>query len=141
MTAENFEHYLPLVDSVKHYGARRRVHQKPLFPGYVFARVHDELKARIYQQELLVRAIPVDDEKLLLRQLDEVKLVLASGVELAVHPLIKKGARVKITGGPLRGLEGVIDDPAHPKGIVIAVDVLQQGLLIRMPLSDLRALP
>ena len=40
-----------------------------------------------------------------------------------------------------RGLVGVVDDPKNPKGIVLSVDVLQQGLLVRMPLADLQLLP
>jgi hypothetical protein len=44
-------------------------------------------------------------------------------------------------GGPLHGLIGVVDDPANPQGIVLAVDVLQQGLLVKLPLENLQALP
>jgi transcription antitermination factor NusG len=55
--------------------------------------------------------------------------------------LLKKGTRVKVTGGPLYGIEGIVDDPANPKGVIIAVDVLQQGLLVRMQLEHLQILP
>jgi hypothetical protein len=48
---------------------------------------------------------------------------------------------VKVAGGPLHGIEGTVDDPANPKGVVIAVDVLQQGLLVRMPMEQLQILP
>jgi len=44
-------------------------------------------------------------------------------------------------GGPLHGLEGVIDNPANPKGIILSVDVLQQGLLVKVPAANLRPLP
>ena len=44
-------------------------------------------------------------------------------------------------GGALDGLEGFVDDPANPQGIVISVDVLRQGLLVRMPVENLVALP
>jgi transcription antitermination factor NusG len=60
---------------------------------------------------------------------------------LSLHPLLKKGTRVKVTGGPLYGIEGIVDDPANPKGVIIAVDVLQQGLLVRMQLEHLQILP
>ena len=39
------------------------------------------------------------------------------------------------------GIEGIVDDPANPKGVIIAVDVLQQGLLVRMQLEHLQILP
>jgi hypothetical protein len=41
----------------------------------------------------------------------------------------------------LHGLEGYIDNPANPLGIVVSVDVLQQGLLVRLPLENLQLLP
>ena len=62
LSAEAFEHYLPLVSSIRRYPRETKRFTKPLFPGYVFARVPAAGKARIYQQELLARAIPVDDE-------------------------------------------------------------------------------
>jgi transcription antitermination factor NusG len=141
LVAEHFEHYLPLIASVRRYGAQTKRFSKPLFPGYVFARFGRERKSRVYQQDLLARVITVGDEAKFLRQLADVKLIVASGLELSLHPLIKRGSNVRVVSGPLRGLVGVVDDPANPKGIVLAVDVLQQGLHVRMPLADLQLLP
>jgi len=141
MSAEHFEHYLPLVTSVRRYAKETKHFTKPLFPGYVFAQVPVESKARIYQQDLLARAIQIDDEAKFLRQLQDVRTLVDSGLMLSLHPLVKKGARARVVGGPLRGLEGIIDDPANPNGIVLCVDVLQQGLLVKVPLDDLEALP
>lgn len=138
---EGFAHYLPLIRSVRRYGAQQKAFTKPLFPGYVFVRIEPAKKTRIYQQDLLVRAMPVENEPVFLRQLEDVKAVCASGLEAAVHPLMKKGRHVRVVGGPLHGLEGYVDDPANPQGIVVSVDVLQQGLLVRLPLASLQLLP
>jgi transcription antitermination factor NusG len=141
MRAEKFEHYLPLVDSVRKYAQQTKHFTKPLFPGYVFAEVPVEMKPRIYQMDLLARAIIVDDVPKFLRQLADVKAIVASGFELSVMPLLTKGRRARILGGPLHGLEGIVDNPSNPKGIVLAVDVLQQGLLVRVPAGQLQPLP
>ena len=141
MAAEKFEHYLALVESVRRYGMQVKKFTKPLFPGYVFAQVPVELKSRIYQQDLLARAIIVTDVAKFLRQLEDVKAIVASGYKLSVMPLMTKGRRVMVIGGPLNGLIGLIDDPTNPQGIVLSVDVLQQGLLVKMPVELLRALP
>lgn len=141
MAAERMEHYLPLMDSVRRYAQQTKRFTKPLFPGYVFARVPAERKARIYQQDLLARAIPVADEAQFLSQLGQVRSMVASGYELTVLPLLTKGRRVRVAGGPLHGLEGYVDDPTHPSGIVISVDVLRQGLLVKLPLENLIVLP
>lgn len=141
MKAEKFEHYLPVYDSVRKYGTQTKRFTKPLFPGYVFAKVPAEKKARIYQQDLLARAITVEDESRFLQQIEEVKKIVASGFELSVMPLLTKGRRVKIVGGPLHGLEGFVDNPANPQGVVISVDVLQQGLHVKVPAEQLEPLP
>lgn len=141
LTREGFDHYLALLDSVRRYGTQKKVFTKPLFPGYVFAQITPEKKNRIYQQDLLVRALMVENEPVFLRQLTDVKAVCASGYEAALHPLIRKGTRVRVSGGPLNGLEGYVDDPQNPRGIVVSVDVLQQGLLVRLPLESLQPLP
>jgi transcriptional antiterminator RfaH len=141
MAAEKFEHYLALVESVRRYAQQTKRFTKPLFPGYVFAKVPVEKKARIYQQDLLARAITVEDEARFLQQLGDVKAIVASGLELSVMPLLTKGRRVKIIGGPLHGLEGFVDDPTNPQGIVLSVDVLRQGLHVKMPAEHLQVLP
>ncbi|MDF3056083.1 MAG: NusG antitermination factor [Rariglobus sp.] len=141
LTAEGIEHYLPLVESVKRYGKQTKRFTKPLFPGYVFARVLLGDKPRIYQQDLLARAIPVGNETLFLQQMTDVRAIIASGFELTLLPLIQRGTRVRVTSGPLWGLEGVVDDPANPKGIIVAVDVLQQGLHVCMSIENIEPLP
>ena len=141
LKAEGFEHYLPLITSVKRYGKSTKRFTKPLFPGYVFACVVIESKSRIYEQDLLARAIPVEHQAKFLRQLEDVRTIVASGLELTVRPLMKRGTRVRVSSGPLWGLEGVVDDPANPQGIILSVDVLQQGLLVKMPLESLEILP
>lgn len=141
LAIEKFDHYVALVESVRRYGTQKKVFTKPLFPGYVFARIIPEKKERIYQQDLLVRALPVENETVFLRQLDDVRAICASGYEAALHPLIQRGTRVRVATGPLKGLEGFVDDPVNPRGIVVSVDVLQQGLLVRLPLENLLPLP
>lgn len=140
LRAEGFVHYLPLVTSIKHYERQTKRYTKPLFPGYVFTRLPEGLRSRLYQQDLLARIIPTDDQAGLLRQLQDVQRILSAGFELSPHPTLKRGDLVKVSGGPLHGLEGRIDDPANPQGIVVSVDVLQQGLLVKIPISQLQPL-
>ncbi|WP_438482819.1 transcription termination/antitermination NusG family protein [Oleiharenicola lentus] len=136
-----FEHYLPLIQSVRKYGEQTKTFTKPLFPSYVFTRIEPANKNQIYQQDLLVRALIVENEAQFLQQIETVRIVCASGLEAAMHPLVKKGTHVRVRGGPLNGLEGYVDDPTNPQGIVVSVDVLRQGLLVRLPFESLQLLP
>lgn len=132
MEQEHFEHYLPLTLSVRRYGTHTKKFTKPLFPSYVFARFPPSEKLRAHKQDHLVRVLPVDNERIFLNQLEGVKALIASGLELSLCPPLKKGMRVKVTAGPLWGVEGIVDDPENPKGIVIAIDILRQGVHARI---------
>ena len=141
LTASRIAHYLPLVESVRHYASgQKKRFTKPLFPSYVFAHVPLEKQPRIYEQQLLVRTLKVENERLFLFQIEQVKLVVASGLAVALSPLLQKGKKVRIIAGPLRGLEGIIDNPAHAQGIVVALDVLQQGVLVKIPAEQMEPL-
>jgi transcriptional antiterminator RfaH len=138
MAAEGFTHDLPVGKVQRRYGARIRVHTKPIFPGYVFAQVPNDAKPRCYQQNLLVRLIEVNNEPRFLSQLEDVRRIAASGLETAVRKLFPKGHTVQVVSGPLRGMQGVVDDPDRPGGVIIMIDALQQGLLVKIPAIDLR---
>ncbi|KXU33992.1 hypothetical protein AXK12_08115 [Cephaloticoccus capnophilus] len=152
MQAHGFEHYLPLVRSERRYGARIKVFTKPLFPGYVFAKIPPEKKPLIYQQDLLARAFEVEDVPRLLAQLDDIRALLASGLDFTLKPLLTKGRRVRIISGPLKGVEGFVEAPessgkhhgsggGNTSGVLLSIDVLQQGLLVPVPAADLKVLP
>ncbi|MEO8864852.1 MAG: transcription termination/antitermination NusG family protein [Opitutaceae bacterium] len=141
LTAAELPHYLPLVTNVHRYVSSTRKFTKPVFAGYVFAQVAPLYQPRIYQQDLLAQAIEIEDEAHFLHQIEQVRAIVASGYALSVRPLLKCGRRVKISAGSLRGLEGDVDDPTNPQGIVLAVDVLQQGLLVKVPSANLQILP
>lgn len=137
MEAVATEHYLPLVGTERRYGTRVRMSEKPLFTGYVFARMRRDHKPLAYQGDLAARIFIVEDEASFLRQLADVKALVASGFEITLHPLLRKGVRVRVVAGPLRGMEGLVDDIKNPNGIVIAMDVLQQGVHVKVSAQDL----
>lgn len=141
LVIERIPYYLPLTQSIRRYRQQTKRFTKPLFPGYVFTCVEHDRRARVFQQNLLANIIAIDDEPRFLRQLQDVRTILASGFELAVLPLLTRGRRVKIVGTPLHGLEGFVDDPSNPQGVVLSVDVLRRGLLVKVPAENLQALP
>lgn len=138
LTAAGVSHELPLVRSQRRYGARVRVHAKPLFPGYVFVQVADERVRECYQQNLLVRLIPVADERTFTRQLEEIRRIMDSGLDAVVTPLFEQGCTVRVASGPLRGLVGVVENSGRLDGVVVFLDVLQQAVRVKIPAMDLR---
>ncbi len=138
---EAIEHDLPLVRSVRRYATQTKRFTKPLFPGYVFANVPSHLTSRLYQGDFVANLIRVQDQDTFVRQLDAVRRIMASGMDVQPAPRLEKGRAVRIVGGPLHGVHGTVEDPGSARGVVVAIDVIQQGVLIHVPESNLEVIP
>lgn len=137
LNIEGLERYLPLFKHQKKYGGRMRVTHKPLMPGYIFANLPICANPRIYQQSLLVRTIHVKDQARLLREIEDIRRLVASGLPASLQPVFEKGTRVRIRNGPLMGIIALVEKPDSRKGVMIAIDVLRQGLLVAIQPEDL----
>ncbi len=143
MASNELQYYLPLYQSARKYFNRRlkrietKNFTKPLFPSYVFCRLPLERKADAYHRDYVVRLIAVEDEVRFLKQIHAIRQMIEAGVELEVCQPLRKGLRVRVTRGPLMGVEGVVDDPDSPRGIVVAVDILRQGVLTEIDRENL----
>lgn len=129
---EAWGHFLPLRESHKVYQGRRRLHTVPLFPGYVFARIPMENRARAFQRDLLIRTIRVEQESAFLAQLEQVRILIASGLDLTLEPHLKPGIQVRVIGGPLLGTLATVHALDDRGSLVIAMDVLQKGVRVRI---------
>lgn len=134
---EGIEHDLPLVRSVRRYATQTKRFTKPLFPGYVFALVPAHMTNRLYQGDFVANLIRVQDQETFVRQLDAVRRVMASGIDVQPAPKLEKGRLVRIVGGPLHGVQGTVEDPESARGVIVAIDVIQQGVLVHLPASSL----
>ena len=63
MKAEKFEHYLALVQSVRHYRQQTKRFTKPLFPGYVFACVPANSPSFGHLSECRFQGLVIDLER------------------------------------------------------------------------------
>jgi hypothetical protein len=56
---------------------------------------------------------------------------LSQKVPCALHPFLKIGQRVRIRGGCLDGLEGILDE-RREKNLVISVESIERSVAIRI---------
>lgn len=136
---EGFGHELPLYTSIRRYRTQTKRFTKPLFPGYVFVAMPADRVNRVYQGDFVARIIPVGDEARFLVQLEAIRRLVNSGLELNPASLVK-GTRVRIAGGPLHGVEGIVDDLKAPTGVIVSIDVIQQGVLVSLTLDQIEAI-
>ena len=140
LSRKGIEHYLPAYEEMHQWKDRRRKVTVPLFPGYIFARFADEpgLRLRVLTTAGVVRILGHGDgiEAVPAEQVEAVRTVLESRVPCFAHPLLRKGARVRVIRGVLRGLEGVLAHVKNQMRLVISVPLLNQSVAAEVDASD-----
>jgi transcriptional antiterminator RfaH len=128
---------LPCYTAVHKYRGKTVTFQKPLFPGYVFLRLPPQLKQKVYQSDFLANLLEVFDQDLFARQLDSVLLALETKLEIRVAPEIGQGKRVCIIRGPLRGLEGWVEQRYGMTTVLLRIDFIGQAAAVKVEAEDL----
>jgi transcription antitermination factor NusG len=63
------------------------------------------------------------------RQIDDLRKLLSRDVPCSLHPFLRIGQKVRIRGGCLDGLEGILEEAGH-KRLVISIDSIQRAVAI-----------
>jgi len=128
------ESYLPLYESRRHWRDRIKQVEVPLFPGYIFSRFGLAERGVLLKTPSVTRVvgigstpIPVDE-----REIAAIQAVVNSGLRLAPHPFLRVGHRVRIEGGALYGLEGLITDFRRRNHLIVSVTLLQRSVAVEI---------
>jgi transcriptional antiterminator RfaH len=99
----------------------------PLFPGYFFVHTNGPGWLRLRETGWVANVLPVADQARLDRDLARLHSVVAAGVPLAPEQHLQKGTRVRVTTGPLSGVEGTVVRQQGKMRLLIEVHFMQQG--------------
>ncbi|MDP2276587.1 MAG: antitermination protein NusG, partial [Nitrospirota bacterium] len=69
-------------------------------------------------------------------QIISLKKLVESKESLDPYPYLKEGQRVRIKMGPLAGVEGVLVERKGQHLLVLSVDILRQGVSLKIDASD-----
>jgi transcription antitermination factor NusG len=128
--------FLPLFSERHQWSDRRRLVHMPLFSGYVFIRLAQTIESRISVLRTngvmkLVGArgigVPIPE-----KEIEAIQTVLTQRVPFAHHPFLNVGRRVRIGGGSLNGLEGILVAKNGDESLVVSVEIVQRSLSIRV---------
>lgn len=128
---------LPCYASAHKYRGKTAVFQKPLFPGYVFLHIAPQLRAGVLQSDFAASLLEVADQDTLEAQLRDIMMALAAGLVVQLAPEIGTGSRVRIKGGPLRGVEGFVEDRRGPDTILLRLDFISQAAAVHVGAESL----
>jgi len=121
-------HFLPLVKATRYYAGRKALVDLPLFPGYVFLRGCSSDAYSLDRAGRLAQIIEIRDQQQVHAELKNIDYALSREAGLSLFPYLRKGIRVEVRTGPLKGLQGIIEDINRRDRIVLQVETLDQSV-------------
>jgi transcription antitermination factor NusG len=110
---------------------KQPVFQKPLFPGYLFARFDVTTRLPILTVPGVVNIvssgrtpIPLDDI-----EIESLKVLMESALPIDAHPYLRVGDKVVISEGPLNGASGYIVQTDNRR-LVVSITLLQRSVAV-----------
>lgn len=113
----------------------------PLFTSYLFLLGDAVERVQSMKTNRLVRVIDVRDQDMLKNDLQQIHQMLSSGLPVVPEPIIPVGARVRITTGPLTGIEGRVIKRGKRDQFVAVVHFLGSGATVDLEDWQVEMLP
>jgi len=132
-------YFLPLVKQKQADGRRQRFSLIPLFTGYVFLKGNAGCRCVAFSTKRIVRMIDVMDQKLFRKELNIVHTAVTYQEIGICDPRVMKGRKVRITDGPLKGIEGTVLQRKNRRDLIIQLDSIDQALRIAVESDRIEA--
>ncbi len=139
--AREVQHFLPLYSSVRRWKDRRVLLELPLFPGYIFVRLALRDRLRVVQIPSVVRLVGFNGLPTALpdTEMEIMRAGLSQSLRAEPHPFLTVGRRVRVTGGPFAGLEGILKRKKNNLRVVVSLELIQRSVVVDVDAADVRA--
>ena len=124
--------FLPLVTHTRVYRGRKIHVQLPLLPSYVFMKGQADQAYQLDRNKRLANIIAVTDQARLEWELGNIRRAMDANVPLDPYPYLKKGIRAEVRSGPLRGMQGLIEDRTKLSRLILQVDMLGRAMSVEV---------
>ncbi|HVO80420.1 MAG TPA: UpxY family transcription antiterminator [Terriglobales bacterium] len=135
LASKGVETFLPLLEEIRLWSDRRKTLRIPLFPGYAFVRLDLASPARldVLRTEGVLRfvAFGKDVTAVPAKQVEDLRKLLSHKVPCSLHAFLTVGQRVRIRGGCLDGLEGILEQNQE-RNLVISITSIQRSVAIKI---------
>ena len=126
--------FLPLVTEVHKWSDRNSKVQVPLFSCYAFVNLESSAEARVSVLRVPGVLSFVGDNHgggvIPDHEIENIQILLARNVPFAAHSFLEIGQRVRVRGGALDGVEGILTRFDGKKRLVLSVETIQRSLSI-----------
>lgn len=138
-----FESYLPTCESMSVWKNRQRVKiSRPLFPAYVFARIHPTERSSILRLPGVLRIIgnskgpiPIPSSEIDFLRSDFCRQRIEPYRELVV------GEKVRIKSGSMQGVEGILVRKKAGLRFVLSLELINQHAAVEVAADELEPVP
>lgn len=136
LNGQGIEVFCPTISQIHNWSDRRKLVESPLFPGYAFVRiVHSpEERVRVLRTHGVVDMVGHQGHAISIprEQIEAVRAVVAGNVQFTKHAFLKVGQRVRVRGGSLDGVEGILIAQNGARNLVISVEPIERSISIRI---------
>jgi transcription antitermination factor NusG len=131
MRFQDISYYLPQVVKVDRTPLGRKIRSViPLFPGYLFLLGNDRARIEAQSTHRLANVLEIVDQDKVVHDLEQIHRLLSSGLTVLPEPVMPVGSRVRITSGPLMGIEGTVCRRGKRNQFVAVVQFLGHGAAV-----------
>lgn len=140
---QGIECFLPVVKRSHRWSDRVKEVELPLFSGYSFVRIDltSPERLQVLKAHGVVGFVGIQGVGTAIPdgQIRDIRTVLDNSIPFEEHPCPKVGQRVRIKGGCLDGVEGVLAGHHGDASLMISVEPIQRSLSIRIQGYNLEA--
>lgn len=139
LSRRSIEQFLPLYRSERKWKDRRVELELPLFPGYVFVRTALRDRLRILQIPGVANLVGFGGMPTALPEsdVDRLKQGLASGIRAQPHPFLTVGRNVRVKGGPLAGIVGILLRRKNAMRVVLSLKLIQRSVSLEVDVAQI----
>ncbi len=123
---------LPLLEEIHRRIYRSQLVQVPLFPCYAFVHLAPTptLRAAVQQTRRVIRLLSTNGEPAPIpdSEIESLRILLAGKVPVSSYTFLQAGQKVRIRGGCLDGLEGIIVVRGGERKLVLSVNLIQRSV-------------
>ncbi len=139
------EVFFPTVEKLQKWTDRTKAVRFPLFPGYLFVHIDGSQQGRLVVLKTkgvvqFLGSTPGEPEPVPDEQIQTLIKVTESQVQLDPYPYLREGQRVRISRGPLAGIEGLLETKKDRHVLVLSVDILRQSTSLTIDAADVEEL-
>ncbi len=127
--SKGFEVFLPLYKSSRQWKDRTKHLILPLFPCYVFIHECGNRKIDLFSTPGVHSLVGAGGkpEPIPWTEIEAIRKTVEHG-RVEPHPFLNCGDRVRVTAGPLEGLQGILVRKKNQFRVVVSIEVLQQSV-------------